>query len=58
MDFSMFAVLAIGIFILVTGILIYRGPGETLQSAIRESLIWGTGFFISFGAEMLMISNS
>lgn len=58
MEYSMLAVLMVGMFILMAGILIYRGPGETLQSAIRESLIWGIGCFISFGAEMLVIANS
>ena len=57
MDYPMFAVLLTGNAILVAGILIRRGPGETLQSAMRECAIWGTFFFVSFGSEMLMIAN-
>ena len=57
MDYQMVAILLTGNLILVFGILIYRGPGETLQSAVRNAIVWGTGFFVSFGAEMLMIAN-
>lgn len=57
MDYSMLAVLLTGIFVLVTGILIYRGPGESMQSAVRDAVIWGTGFFVAFGGEMLAIAN-
>lgn len=57
MDYQMVAILLAGNLVLVFGILIYRGPGETLQSAARNAIAWGTGFFLSFGAEMLMIAN-
>ena len=57
MDYQMLAILLTGNLVLVLGILAYRGPGETLQSALHNALAWGTGFFVSFGAEMLMIAN-
>ncbi|MFA6922520.1 MAG: hypothetical protein WC216_11820 [Gallionella sp.] len=57
MDYSMLAVLLTGIFILVAGILIYRGPGESMQSAVRDAVAWGTGFFVAFGGEMRANAN-
>lgn len=57
MDYPMLSVLLTGNLILMAGILIRRGPGETLQSAVRECAIWGTFFFVSFGSEMLVIAN-
>lgn len=57
MDYQMLAILLTGNLVLVLGILTYREPGETLQSAVRNAIAWGTGFFVTFGAEMLMIAN-
>ncbi len=57
MDYQMLAILLTGNLVLVLGILTYREPGETLQSTVRNAIAWGTGFFVTFGAEMLMIAN-
>ncbi len=53
----MLAALVIGVIILMGGILINRDPGQSFQSALKESLVWGMGFFVSFGAEFLVLTN-
>jgi len=59
MDYLFFilAVLLTGMFVLIVGTLITRAPGQNLQSAFNESLSWGVAFFLSFGAEILMVTN-
>lgn len=54
---SMLAVLATGIAILMTGILMNREPGQSFQSSLNDSLTWGMGFFISFGAEFMVLAH-
>ena len=51
----MLAGLAIGMVILMACILITRGHGQSLQSALNESFIWGTAFFLSFGTEAFIL---
>jgi hypothetical protein len=55
--FSILVVLGIGMFSLMVGILINREPEQSPQSALAESLVWGTGFLLSFGAEFLLIGS-
>jgi hypothetical protein len=54
---SMLAVLITGMLILMVGILMNREPGQSLYSAIKDSIVWGTGFFLTFGTEFLMLAN-
>lgn len=54
---SMLAVLATGVTILMSGILMNREPGQSFQSSLNDSLAWGMGFFISFGAGFMMLAN-
>lgn len=55
--FSMLEVLVIGMTILMAGILINREPGQSFQSALNDSMAWGMGFFVCFGAEFLVLMN-
>ncbi len=55
--FAMLAVLVTGMIVLMAGILITREPGQSLQSALNESLAWGVALFFSFGAEILMSAS-
>lgn len=55
---SMLAVLVVGVMLLMGGILINREPGQSFQSSLNDSLVWGIGFFISFGAEFLVFANA
>lgn len=55
---AMLAVLVIGMTILMAGILMNREPGQSFKSALNRSLIWGMGFFVCFGAEFLVLTNS
>ena len=48
---SILAVLAIGMIVLIAGILIAKEPEQSLQNALNESLIWGVAFCLSFGTE-------
>ncbi len=54
---SMLAVLVVGVIVLMVGILMNREPGQSFQSSLNDSLVWGMGFFVSFGAEFLMFAN-
>lgn len=54
---SMLPMLVTGMIILMTGILITRDPAQKLQIIFNESLIWGGAFFLSFGAEVLLVAN-
>lgn len=54
---SMLPSLGIGMILLMAGILITRGPKQSLQSALTESAIWGTGFFLCFSTEILLLAN-
>lgn len=53
----MLFVLLFAVAVLMAGILLNREPGQTVQEAINDSLVWGTGCFISFGAEFLMLGH-
>jgi hypothetical protein len=55
--FSMLAVLVAGMFILMAGIMMNREPGQSLLSAVKDSVVWGAGFFLTFGTEFLMLAN-
>lgn len=55
--FFMLAVLLIGMFILMAGILINREPGQRFQSAFNDSVAWGVGFFVFFGTEFWLLGN-
>lgn len=55
---SMLPVLMIGVIILMGGILINRGPGQSLQSALNESVLWGSSFFLSFSTEILVLTHA
>ena len=54
---SMLAVLVSGMTILMVGILINREPKQSLYSAFKDSVVWGAGFFLTFGTEFLMLAN-
>ncbi len=54
---SMLAVLVGGMAFLMVGILINREAGQSLSSAFKDSIVWGAGFFLTFGAEFLMLAN-
>ncbi len=55
---SMFAVLLIGVTILMSGIIMMdKEFEETSQHTIMDSMAWGFGFFVSFAAEFLMLAN-
>lgn len=55
---SMLPVLVIGVIVLIGGILINRGPRQSLQSALNESVLWGAGFFLSFSTEILALTHA
>ena len=54
---SMLAVLAVGMFILMAGILMNREPGQSFHDALKECVVWGIGFFISFSAEIVVLAT-
>lgn len=49
--FSTLLLLLIGAALLMAGILMYREPGQSLQSAFKHSMGWGLGFLVCFGTE-------
>lgn len=53
----MLFVLLFAVVVLMVGILLNREPGQTIQEAINDSLVWGMGCFVSFGAEFLMLGH-
>jgi len=55
--FSMMFVVVIGALVLMFGILFSCEHNQSFISSIKESLIWGGGFFISFGAEVLLLTQ-
>jgi len=48
---------AIGMTILMAGILMTRTQKESLHCALIEGLLWGTGLFLCFGIEILIFEN-
>lgn len=54
---SMLSELLIAVGILMVGILICRGPKQTLQSSLAESMAWGAGTLLSFSAEILVLAH-
>ncbi len=48
---STLLLLLIGATLLITGILMNREPGQSLQSAFNDSVGWGLGFIVGFGTE-------
>ncbi len=56
--FSMLAVLAIGTVILMVGIFINKAPEQSFSSALHDSLIWGAGFFVAFGAKFMLLTSA
>ena len=54
---SMLPLLAIGMIILMTGILMNREPGQSTRSALNDSVAWGVGFLVSFGAELFIVAS-
>lgn len=54
---SMLAILVGGMTFLMIGMLINREAGQSLYSAFKDSLVWGAGFFVTFGTEFLMLAN-
>jgi len=54
---SMLAVLAIGVFILMTGILLNKEPGQSSQNTLFDSVMWGIGFLLSFGTEFWVLGS-
>jgi hypothetical protein len=55
---SMLPVLITGAIVLMGGILINRGPKQSLGSALNESVLWGSSFFLSFSAEILVLVHA
>jgi hypothetical protein len=53
----MLFVLLFAVVVLMIGILLNREPGQTIHEAISDSLVWGTGCFVSFGAEFLILGH-
>ena len=49
--------LATGVTILMTGILMTRTPGESLQCALTEGLFWATGLCLCFSMELLIFES-
>ena len=56
--FSMLLVLLAGAILLMVGILMNREPGQSLQSAFSESLVWALGFLVCFGTEFWIFGNN
>jgi hypothetical protein len=55
---SMLPILITGAIVLMAGILINRGPKQSLGSALNESILWGSSFFLSFSAEILVLVHA
>jgi len=53
----MLATLVIGTITLMAGILFTRDSGRSLHDALRESMVWGTGYFFTLGAQILILAN-
>ncbi len=53
----MLFVLLFAVVVLMAGILLNREPGQTIQEAISDSLVWGAGCFISFGTEFMILGH-
>ena len=49
--------LVIGMTILMADILINREPGKSLKSAFNRGMVWGAGFFVCFGTELMVLTN-
>ncbi len=60
MNYSYFkvAALVVGMIILMVGILLYREHEQNFQSAFRDSVAWGAGFFVSYGIEFWLFENA
>jgi hypothetical protein len=46
-----------GMLSLMIGILISKSPDQTFQSALKNSVVWGMGFLLSFGAEFMLLGT-
>lgn len=54
---SILAVLVIGMAVLMAGVLINREPGQSFNSALRDSMVWGISFVVAFGSEFMLLAN-
>jgi len=55
---SMFVVLTIGMSVLMSGSYVLdKGLGFTSHKAVVDSVGWGVGFLILFGAEFAMLAH-
>jgi divalent metal cation (Fe/Co/Zn/Cd) transporter len=52
------AALVVGMVILMVGILLYREHEQNFQSALKDSVVWGAGFFISYCVEFWLFANA
>lgn len=53
--YSMLAILVIGVLSLIAGSLINKEPEQSVECALRDSLVWVIGFILSFGAEFMLL---
>lgn len=59
MDFilTLLMYIVVGAVVLMSGMLISRDPGRSLQSVVPESLAWGAGFVVALSAQVVAIAT-
>jgi len=55
--FEMLVILLVGVGVLMAGILVARGPGQSFDSAFKDSLLWGSVCGVSYGVEFIVLAN-
>ena len=55
---TMLAVLSVGTMILMTGNFLIINSEHNFQAALKDSFIWGIGFLLSFGTELIVIGTN
>lgn len=56
--FSMLVVLVIGTVTLMAGIFVNKAPEQSFSNALYDSLVWGAGFFVAFGAKFMLLTSA
>ena len=54
---SKLALVAIGSVVLMAGILLFREAGKSFQSALKECMAWGVGFFVTMSVQILALGS-